>query len=745
MSGDAIKIERQSSQMSMRDLFYVLFRHKWKMLLFFVAVVSTVTFMTMRAQKIYHSDSKLLVRLGRENMTLDPSTTGTVVGITRSIEAEVLTELGILQSHRVLERTAVKLGSDTFANTETTATEISIIQKLRNMIPRSTPTTQIDPLENKVLKLGGMIRVEKAGLKSNILNVTCEAPNPKEAQKILSTFVEAYLDEHVVVHSTSGSFDFITSHSSNLKDDLLKLDNQIQELKETSNLSNYDAELQIRLTQIGSTRDRISTAQSDLEGSKARISELVAALADLPETLLSETVTGLPNATADRMRERLYTLKLQEQDMLSKYSEDSRQVEDIRRQIKAAEDILNQEDTTRTQLTHRVSTIRDRVEQDMMIEQANKSSFEAQIVALSESLNKAEKELQNCNKAGTQIKRLERELALKLTNYRNYSESLEKARIDKAMETDKISNISILQAATLPINHIRPNKPIQIALGLLLGFVGAIAVAFISEHADHAITTPEGVEKALNLSTLISVPYSRKNAVCPTGRKRSLIGARHDGDIEHVHWDIPRGVRGQYEILRDQILISSKGASKNNILGITSSRRREGVSVIAANVAALLADEKRVLLIDTNVKHPCSSDIFNMKVSLGLMDVLTNRRARKSAIWNSPIENLDLMPVGTLNSNRHEISSDDMNKLITLLKKDYDCIVLDLPAVNDASYTARLASLCDNVSLVVDAENSRREAVLRAQEKMARLDANVLGVVLNKRRFPIPNWIYKSL
>ena len=90
-------------------------------------------------------------------------------------------------------------------------------------------------------------------------------------------------------------------------------------------------------------------------------------------------------------------------------------------------------------------------------------------------------------------------------------------------------------------------------------------------------------------------------------------------------------------------------------------------------------------------------------------------------------------------------SLDDTRKLINLLKKDYDCIVLDLPAVNEAGYSARLASLCDNISLIVDAEHSHREVVKQAKKKLTQLNANVLGVVLNKRRFPIPEWIYRAL
>jgi len=72
-------------------------------------------------------------------------------------------------------------------------------------------------------------------------------------------------------------------------------------------------------------------------------------------------------------------------------------------------------------------------------------------------------------------------------------------------------------------------------------------------------------------------------------------------------------------------------------------------------------------------------------------------------------------------------------------------VVVDLPAVSEASWAARLAHLCDGVVLVVGAERSRWEAVNRAKEQLVNSNANVLGVVLNKRRFHIPEWLYRTL
>src|SRR3989304_8232729 len=90
---------------SSRDLYYVLFRHKWKVVLFFLAVMVTVTVGTLLTPKSYQSEAKIMVRLGRESVSLDPTaTTGSVISVGQSRENEVKSGLGILKSKDLVEK-----------------------------------------------------------------------------------------------------------------------------------------------------------------------------------------------------------------------------------------------------------------------------------------------------------------------------------------------------------------------------------------------------------------------------------------------------------------------------------------------------------------------------------------------------------------------------------------------------------------------------------------------------------------
>jgi uncharacterized protein involved in exopolysaccharide biosynthesis len=94
-----LAIQSRLPENSLRDFYYVIFRHKRKILIFFITVMICTALGTFLGTKIYQSEAKLMVQLGRESVSLDPTaTTGQVLNITANRENEIKTELDILQS-----------------------------------------------------------------------------------------------------------------------------------------------------------------------------------------------------------------------------------------------------------------------------------------------------------------------------------------------------------------------------------------------------------------------------------------------------------------------------------------------------------------------------------------------------------------------------------------------------------------------------------------------------------------------
>ncbi|GAG34562.1 unnamed protein product, partial [marine sediment metagenome] len=204
-----------------------------------------------------------------------------------------------------------------------------------------------------------------------------------------------------------------------------------------------------------------------------------------------------------------------------------------------------------------------------------------------------------------------------------------------------------------------------------------------------------------------------------------------------------------YEVLGEQLLLSSNGSTeKLRVFAVVSCHRGEGVSTIATNLSTWLAQRGKgdVLLVDANTAHPSVHRIFKRKLSPGLVDVLENGQSNGDAILDSPVQKLHILSAGNAKVNLSQIfDSDRFTKQLDLMKKPYHFVVIDLPAVSQTSIVPRLASLCDGVIIVVEAERLRWEVVQKMKERLVKAQADVLGVVLNKRRFYVPGWLYRTL
>ncbi len=724
MADKIIEFEERPRERSLRDLYYIFFRNKWKVILFFLAVVVIVAVVTFLSDEIYRSEAGLLVRLGRETVTLDPTaTTGTIIPVAQSRESEITTELEILKSQEIAEKVVDSIGLETFIS--------QLGEPSKGLLERLGLTTSLSNRDAVVFSVMNNLGVEIQQA-SWIIAITYEAKDPQLAQKVLSTFIDCYLEKHIDVHRTPGSYQFFAQESNQLRSKLVETENQLRDLMNQTGISSLEEQQGVILDRIGTLQAGIDSADSELAASRAKVQELQKNLGETPDLVVTGATVGLPNAAADTMRARLYELQLLEQDLVSKFEHDSRQVQDVRRQIAAAQALLDKEDQARSTLTKGLNETYQSIKSAMLTEKATVSSLQARVDELKSMLEHAKTELKSLINNSVKFAGLTREVEIQENNYRKYSENLEQARIDEALETGKISNINVVQPATLPIQPVRPRKALNLLLGLLLGTFGGVALAFFSEYLDHSIKIPDEVEEKLQLPAIACIPRVQDNRVSSEAK-----------------WDIPMSVKEYYEAFKEQLLLGSGGSKKvPRVLAITSSHDGEGASTVAANLARVLArpGDGDVLLIDADLRHPSVHRFFESRLSPGLSDILTDGQSLDSVVVPSPVQNLHILSAGNINGNLSEIfDSEGLTSLLHSIKKNYQFVVIDLPAVNEASWTLRVARLCDGVGLVIEAERTCREVVERTKELLVQSKANIIGAIVNKRRFYIPRWLYKTL
>jgi len=200
--------------------------------------------------------------------------------------------------------------------------------------------------------------------------------------------------------------------------------------------------------------------------------------------------------------------------------------------------------------------------------------------------------------------------------------------------------------------------------------------------------------------------------------------------------DLPHDVREYYTLLRDRLMLSYKGNTQLlRTVAITSCQTGEGVSTVALNLAVTIAHHEKVLFIDAD---PEEANVFS-----ALKEIPVHNSEAVEANVTPLINvanNLDVLSVALMDgdSPKQFESPTKLEKLLNSYRSEYDCIVIDTPPMLNGSAALRISSLVDGVVIVVEAERTRIDAVKRAKDQLKQVHANVLGVVLNKRRLAIP-------
>lgn len=188
-----------------------------------------------------------------------------------------------------------------------------------------------------------------------------------------------------------------------------------------------------------------------------------------------------------------------------------------------------------------------------------------------------------------------------------------------------------------------------------------------------------------------------------------------------------------YKTLRTNLQFSSFD-EKVKVILITSSGPGEGKSTTAANLAVVMAQSgSKTLLIDCDQRRPRLHKIFGLSNAAGLSNFLAEEVSFESTVMETGIENLQVLTAGVKPPNPSELlGSKKMNQFVSCLKERYDYIILDTPPILLVTDAQILSKYADGCLLVASSGEVEKEAVIKGKELLEKVDARILGVVLNK-------------
>jgi len=363
---------------------------------------------------------------------------------------------------------------------------------------------------------------------------------------------------------------------------------------------------------------------------------------------------------------------------------------------------------------------------------------ERRIVILDEKITEQNERIIQTHKNAIEYQFLQKEVAASQELYNALIQKLRELDIsDRGIE----SNIEIIQQAERPTIPIAPRKKRNLILGAILGFFLGAGTIFLTEYFDPTLQTPEEAERYLGLPVLAFIP--RMLAASGMNQKEK------DQFFFQVSSRNPRGNETEmFKRLRTNIRLNDF-ESPSVALMVTSSNPREGKTTIAANLAITMAQARtRIVLIDTDLRRPRLSGIFNVGNTPGASSYLKGEAGIEEILRPTTIDNLMLIPAGKPPSNPSELlDSPRFGQLISALKERFTWIIFDSPPAGVLADASIIGDLVDGVILVCFAGHTDKKFIFRTKQQIEKGGSRIYGVVLNniEPKLRSYNYYYQSL
>jgi polysaccharide biosynthesis transport protein len=302
-----------------------------------------------------------------------------------------------------------------------------------------------------------------------------------------------------------------------------------------------------------------------------------------------------------------------------------------------------------------------------------------------------------------------------VTQLASFSTTLDQLRVDAALRT---GGATVIQSAFLPVSPVEPTPThtatLAVAVSLLIGLVAA----FLIDHLDDKIRSEEDLEFATNRPVLSVVPVDRP----PDNRPIAL------SEPTHAAVESYRRLRTNLQFLGLDRPI--------RVIQVTSSFAAEGKTTTASNLAVVLAQAgHRVALVDSDLRRPHLHEVFGISQGPGFTDLLFGMDPKEVAhhVDVDAGNKLSVYPSGTVPSNPSEILSGRwISHLLTEMGGHYDYVIVDSAPILPVSDSVALAASVDGVLVVAHAGRVTQGNVEETLERLDRVAAPVLGMVLNQ-------------
>ena len=572
---------------------------------------------------------------------------------------------------------------------------------------------------------------------TDVLKIAVSSSDSTEAIFLANRISNAY--QNLDLAGGQGELHFVLSFLDSqivkYEDRLESVENKLREFQATNQIYSLDGSAQLLLEDLTLYEGVYFTNIAELEVSQERVIYLKSQLSESENALMQE-ITNTNNPMIVALRGKIAELEAQKvQQMVDEgWDETSLQSRDFNRRISEMK-------TKLTNITESLILSGWSEEDPFAASQEIFNKIVEQEVEVHSARSRAEEykklvdqmsgRLTDLPTQTLEYARLERDLRLNENLYLTMKQKYEESRITEAGQMGKVR---ILDPALVSIK-VKPNKKINLLIGIILGLGLGVGYAFIREFLDNTVKAVEHLERK-GLVILGIIPdmlgTNPKNPV-----KKMTIPSKGGTDFKRrlITYEDPKSpISESYRSLRTNISYASTVDKKIKSLLISSSQPGEGKSTTAANLAIAFAQlRKKTLLVDADLRKPVQHNVFGHDRGPGLSEFLIGEVSDlDSIIHSTKVENLSIITAGGLPPNPSELlGSEAMSKLVDRLESEWDLVLFDSPPIVAVTDASMISGEIDSIVLVVKAGQTERSAVDRALDTIRNVKAPLIGAILN--------------
>lgn len=692
--------EPEEDALNLRELWQVIVKRRWTILIFASIVVTAVVTATFLMTPIYRAN--LTLQIDREDIKIVKSGEVSPEETEWNSQEYYQTQYELLKSRSLAARVVNQLGlADLPPPPPSPLARFKAW--LTGWLPKTSeakepgqPVSETDRVEGAISGFLGGLAVAPVR-NSRLVRLHYDSPDPRRAAAILNTLVKNYINMNMERRFDASTYarNFLQERLQQVK---VKLEDSERELVKFA-----------RQEQIISVDDKQSTVSQTLAATNAALAEAekkrIAAEAEYRQMMgargqgLSQ-VLGSP--IIQTLKETKAKLEAQYQDNLSIYKPAYPTMVQLRNQIGQVDALINQE----------VSNIRAAVT-------ASYEAARAEEALLRGRLDQLKQDMLSLQDRSIQLNILRREVD---TNRQLYDGLLQRFKEVGVAAGIGTNNISVVDEAKVPGGPYKPNLRMNALLALVLGLLGGVGLAFLFEHLDDTFRRPEELEKLLGLPVLGVIPKTP----LARGEARPIALVGHE-DPRSAFAEAYRSVRTALQF--------STASGVPRLLTVTSAMSGEGKTTTALSLAIQFAQAgKRTLLIEADLRKPSLHRILNLDNQVGLTNYLAGGGAQPVDIAKpTHIPNLFAIPSGPLPPNPVDLlSSARMVELLSLAAGKFDQVILDSPPLLGLADALIIGNLCEGTLLTVEMGSTPRGYARGALKRLHGGRVHVLGAILTK-------------